>query len=396
MQNLKQSSTAKPLVFAMWDSTDPATPKTGLSPTVTLSKNGAAFAAPSGAVTEIANGLYKVAGNATDSATLGVLALSATATGAKPTLMAYCVVAYDPDDAAGLGLSRLDATISSRNSTTPPTAAVNASAVRSELATELGRVDAAVSTRSSHTAADIWAVGTRSLTTFGTLVADVATAVWGAATRTLSSISDSSGITTLLSRLTGTRAGLLDNLDAAISSRNATTPPTVGAIVAQITTDHGAGSYVRNTEPPTIPQIIVAAGGLTSETVAALEAADQIFLAAPYVPDAAPVLIIPDPAEDAGLCTVYLYSEAIDNTKRLGIAVQFELLGGPIKSERILELAKKTLTTDGNGFGQITLQRTDLLTPTGRKYIVNCAALGWRNVLLELTTETFDLANLIA
>jgi hypothetical protein len=39
----------------------------------------------------------------------------------------------------------------------------------------------------AHTAADVWAVGTRTLTSFGTLVADVATAVWGAGTRTLTS-----------------------------------------------------------------------------------------------------------------------------------------------------------------------------------------------------------------
>lgn len=55
----------------------------------------------------------------------------------------------------------------------------------SDLATEMGRIDAAVSTRSSHAAADVWAVGTRTLTSFGTLVADVATAVWSAVSRTL-------------------------------------------------------------------------------------------------------------------------------------------------------------------------------------------------------------------
>lgn len=39
----------------------------------------------------------------------------------------------------------------------------------------------------SHTAADVWAASTRTLSSFGTLVADVATAVWAAATRTLTS-----------------------------------------------------------------------------------------------------------------------------------------------------------------------------------------------------------------
>jgi len=47
-------------------------------------------------------------------------------------------------------------------------------------------VNATISSRSSHTAADVWASTTRTLSSFGTLVADVATAVWGATTRTLS------------------------------------------------------------------------------------------------------------------------------------------------------------------------------------------------------------------
>jgi len=77
---------------------------------------------------------------------------------------------------------------------------------------------------STHSAADVWAVGTRSLTTFGSLVSDVATAVWAAGTRTLTAISDSSGITTLLTYITGVQetkaeadtrqTALLDAIDA--------------------------------------------------------------------------------------------------------------------------------------------------------------------------------------
>lgn len=51
--------------------------------------------------------------------------------------------------------------------------------------TVTGRIDAAISSRSSHSAADVWAVGTRTLTSFGSLVADVTAAVWAAASRTL-------------------------------------------------------------------------------------------------------------------------------------------------------------------------------------------------------------------
>ncbi len=63
---------------------------------MTISKNGGSFASPAGAVTEIGNGWYKVAGNATDSATLGVLILHATATGADPCDDRYYVTTIDP------------------------------------------------------------------------------------------------------------------------------------------------------------------------------------------------------------------------------------------------------------------------------------------------------------
>lgn len=101
------------------------------------------------------------------------------------------------------------------------------------------QLDVAVSTRSTLTAADVWAHTTRTLTSFGTLVSDIASAVWSAgsrtltsfgtlvsdiwsaASRTLTSVADSAGVTTLLSRLTSQRAANLDNLDAAVSSRAA-------------------------------------------------------------------------------------------------------------------------------------------------------------------------------
>jgi hypothetical protein len=113
MHQIKQSSSSDALVFYMVDSTDHVTPKTGLSPTVTLSKNGGSFGSPTGAVSEISGGFYKVAGNATDTATLGMLSLKATATGADPVAMAYSIMANVPADViaaigtAGAGLTAL-------------------------------------------------------------------------------------------------------------------------------------------------------------------------------------------------------------------------------------------------------------------------------------------------
>ena len=50
---------------------------------------------------------------------------------------------------------------------------------------DVSNLDETVSSRSSHSAADIWSVANRSLTDFGTLVADVVSGVWAYATRTL-------------------------------------------------------------------------------------------------------------------------------------------------------------------------------------------------------------------
>jgi hypothetical protein len=118
MSLLKQSSAAQPLPFLMVDSSDHITGKLGLSPTVVISKNGATFSSPSGAVTEIGNGWYKVAGHSTDTNTLGPLILHASAVGADPFDTMYDVVVFDPQDVAQLGLTNLDATVSSRSTYT--------------------------------------------------------------------------------------------------------------------------------------------------------------------------------------------------------------------------------------------------------------------------------------
>lgn len=92
----KLSSTGYPILFLMVSSTDHVTPKTGAAPSVTLSKNGAAFAAAAGSVSEVGNGWYSLAGNATDRSTLGSLAIRATGTGADSTNLVYSIVSFDP------------------------------------------------------------------------------------------------------------------------------------------------------------------------------------------------------------------------------------------------------------------------------------------------------------
>lgn len=147
-------------------------------------------------------------GTAQLSTSSGLVTLaSATHTGAViPTVSAV----------TGLDASKIDATISSRNSTTPPTAAAVASQVRTELTTELARIDAAVSSVGGGTPPTAAAIATQVRTE----------------------------LTTELARI-----------DAATSTRLAsasyTAPPSAATISTQVASDlataHGAGSWATAT-----------------------------------------------------------------------------------------------------------------------------------------------------
>lgn len=109
MTLIQQSTAVIPIRFRLVTALDNLTALLGATPTVTISKNGGAFAAPSGAVSEIGNGFYKLAPNATDSNTLGPIDLKATATLANPTYLVDVaqIVAYNPWDSVRLGLTAL-------------------------------------------------------------------------------------------------------------------------------------------------------------------------------------------------------------------------------------------------------------------------------------------------
>ena len=139
----KQNDTSKAIVFLLVSSSDHVSPVTGATPTVTISKNGAAFAAVSGTVAEVGNGWYKLTPAATDVDTLGPLLIHATATGADPVDLDYQVVAFDPYSVTDLGLSYLDIAVSSRSSH-------SAVDVRTEMdanSTKLANLDATITSR---------------------------------------------------------------------------------------------------------------------------------------------------------------------------------------------------------------------------------------------------------
>lgn len=97
MRKAKQS-TAKNVMVLMVDSTDHITGKTGLTLTITASKDGAAFASISPTVTERGNGWYSVALTASHTDTLGDLALHITGAAADPADMVLLVEARSVDD----------------------------------------------------------------------------------------------------------------------------------------------------------------------------------------------------------------------------------------------------------------------------------------------------------
>lgn len=102
-----QSSTSYPYTFFITQTIDHATGATGKTLTLTASKNGAAFAAVSGAITELSSGWYSWAANATDRGTLGELSIHVTGTGCDPYDDKLTIVAFDPFDSVRLGLTAL-------------------------------------------------------------------------------------------------------------------------------------------------------------------------------------------------------------------------------------------------------------------------------------------------
>lgn len=165
VKSRKLNSTSYPIVFLMVDSADHVSGKAGLTVTVTISKNGGAFGAASGAVSELSNGWYSLAANATDRNTLGDLALHCSATGADPTDLLFSVVDYDPYNVAEPG----------------DTMALSSAYDAAKTAAQAGDAMALTSSERSSVADSVWGATTRTLSGFGSLVSDV----WAYATRTL-------------------------------------------------------------------------------------------------------------------------------------------------------------------------------------------------------------------
>lgn len=108
---LLKQNTARTIMILMIDSADHLTGKTGLTLTITASKDGDAFAAIAPTVADLGDGWYSLDLTTGHTDTLGDLALHITATGADPTDRSYQVLAELPGETTGLVSALLTAVL---------------------------------------------------------------------------------------------------------------------------------------------------------------------------------------------------------------------------------------------------------------------------------------------
>lgn len=122
MYQIKQSESTparRRIPVLLVDATDGYTPKTGqTAPTVTISKNGATAATGTGTWTEISNGQYYYEFASGEVDTLGWIAVNVQKTACRQYNAVVQVMAYDYAAGTNLGLSNLDAAITSRPAAT--------------------------------------------------------------------------------------------------------------------------------------------------------------------------------------------------------------------------------------------------------------------------------------
>jgi len=240
---LNQNSTA--MTFAMRSSTSGLL-VTGLTPTVRLSKNGGAFAAAAGAVGEMSLGWYSVAPSATDFDTLGPLKLLSTAANCITTVRDYMVIGYSPT----VGLPSIAPGLSGGLLVGSGTGTVvlTTGGVASANVTTWNGTAVATPATAGHPVVTV-KVGT------GTGELSLSSGVVRAADASGANVATSTALATAQTSI-NTIAGYLDTEVAAIKAKTDNLPvspasvsdiPTAAniaaTVAAQITSDHGSGSY---------------------------------------------------------------------------------------------------------------------------------------------------------
>ena len=173
MEEIQIGTSGYALTFLMVDSADHINGKTGLSPTVKLSKAGGAGVTPAGTVAQIDAtnhpGWYKLTSHPVDVGTLGSLVLTATAAGADPSDTKFLVVGYNPQSSGNLGLLCLPTGTPGYGSGLPLTNSANQVNINPTQILPTGRLDNSVGQSLIYAQAQaggkwIFATGTRIFT----------------------------------------------------------------------------------------------------------------------------------------------------------------------------------------------------------------------------------------
>ncbi|TIN84350.1 hypothetical protein [Mesorhizobium sp.] len=203
MRRLAQA-TAYTVMLKLFLSSDHVSPATGKTVAIKISKNGGAFADPNAGATnatEVSNGWYKVTLDATDTGTLGDLVVRGTAASCDDAEQVCQVVSATTGGATNL--------------------------------------DAAVSSRSSHSAADVWAVATRRLSDGTNIVLAKGTGITGFNDLSAAQVNAEADTALADAGLTTTVTG---RIDAAVSTRLAaasyTAPDNAGIAAIKAKTDN--------------------------------------------------------------------------------------------------------------------------------------------------------------
>ena len=133
VQQLIQSGVATPIPFLLVDAATGQIGQTGQSSNITLTvaKPGTtSYVASSGSITEIGNGLYQYTPTTTETGsgtTFGTLLIHVTdsTVNAQVVDVAVQIVAFNPNDAAALGLSTIVSTGTSASAASTTAAAIN-------------------------------------------------------------------------------------------------------------------------------------------------------------------------------------------------------------------------------------------------------------------------------
>jgi hypothetical protein len=185
--------------------------------------------------------------------------------------------------------------------------------------------------------------------------------------------SDTAGVTTLLARLTSTRAGLLDNLDAATSEVMARLGTPAGASIAA---DIANVQAAAGATPEDIAEA-VADYDTGNGTIA--EGVERLNL----LPASNPVALAPAPPSDPDLCLLYLDTEDIAGTALTNLCITIVLrsnLPAETSEGRLVSKAARTMQHDPDNPGRYTLavetkfsylaQNSELFASPGKPFAV--------------------------